>query len=203
MQITTDSTQIDLDTIRNLIESDIRHFLDFYGFVNGVRFDLDVISCVDDTGNWRVFGIDIPILREASHDQKEEILRTYFLQATSQPECAIVMADFREAMRNPPNTGFHCYRAIEAMMQAMKNKEDENDSGAWELLRNNLKITAACLKAVKVHADAPRHGKLYVMTDAQRAYVFGKTRSIILRFLEYLKRGRVSLPESEFPYLRE
>ena len=114
------------------------------------------------------------------------------------------MADFREAMRNPPNTGFHCYRAIEAMMQAMKSEEDQKDSRAWELFRNNnLKITPACLKAIKVHADPPRRGKLYVMTDAQRAYVFVKTQSIIIRFLEYLKRGRMSLPEPEFPYLEE
>jgi len=88
-------------------------------------------------------------------------------------------------------------------MQAMKSEEDQEDSRAWELFRNNFKITPACLKAIKVHADPPRRGKLYVMTDAQRPYVFVKTQSIIIRFLEYLKRGRMSLPEPEFPYLEE
>ena len=202
VQIIFGDSQPDILTIKNLVEGDIRQFVDYYGFFHGVRFDVDMISAVDDAGNWHVFGIDIPVLKEALQGCQDELLKKYFSCAIGKPECSVIMADFREAMRNPPNTGFHCYRAIETMMQTMKEISTEDNNRAWGKFRSNLNIDRNCLDAIKNHADPPRHGKLHAMTDSQRAYVFKKTQVIVLRFFEYLIRDERPLPEAEFPILQ-
>jgi hypothetical protein len=202
IQLTVDDSHPDLETLRNIVELDVRGFVDFYGFLHGVRFDVDMVSVVDDTGNWRVFGIEIPILRANLRGKEDEILKKYLSVAVGRPECKIVMADFREAMRNPPNTGYHCYRAIEAMMQTMKELPTEKNDQTWEKFRNNLNVDRTCLDAIKRHADAPRHGKLHAMTDSDRAYCFERMQVIVLRFLEYLSRDGKPLPDSEFPLVQ-
>jgi hypothetical protein len=56
-------------------------------------------------------------------------------------------------------TGFHCYRAIDAMMQSMKDIENDKDEAAWTRLRDRLRVKRTPIDVVKAHADLPRHGK--------------------------------------------
>jgi hypothetical protein len=114
----------------------------------------------------------------------------------------IALSDFTNAMRFPIGTGFHCYRAIEAMMQSMKENEKDDDGVAWLRLRANLRIDRAAVDAVKTHADMPRHGKPSGMTDADRVKVFKISDEIIRRFLAYIVSGRRPLPTEQFAVLQ-
>jgi hypothetical protein len=106
-------------------------------------------------------------------------------------------------MRVPTDTGFFCYRAVEAMMQSMKANEDESDKTAWPKLREALRIDRSVIDFIKGHADCPRHGRPYDLTDAERGTILKVADDIIRRYLEYLKRGKVALPEAEFPMLTD
>jgi hypothetical protein len=115
---------------------------------------------------------------------------------------ALILQDFREAIQIARGTGFFCYRAIEAMMQSMKAADSENEGSlSWPRLREVLRIDRSAIDYVKEHADFPRHGRPSDVTDAQRAKIFTITDEIVRRYLQYLRRGKTTLPEAEFPLL--
>jgi hypothetical protein len=193
----------DVITLKNLVEGDIRTLTDYIGYRSGISFDVDMISAICDDGRSVVFGIAIPVLQESRANQMPSIEIQRFTPYLDDIPAHMVLADFREAMRNPIGTGFFCYRAIEAMMQSMKaNPTEKDDNPAWAELRRRLQIDESAIYAVKAHADYPRHGKVSAMSDADRTMVFRLTKQIISRYLEYLERGKTALPNSEFPCLR-
>lgn len=196
--------EMDIFTLRNLIKDNIRVVTDLVGYTCGISFDVDVISVVDKNDDSKLFfGIGIPVLMERRQDHQKRALEADVLQIVASDVYAqIVLADFREAMKNPAGTGFFCFRAVEAMMQSMKIEEREKEERVWERLRENLRLDLSALKYLKGHADFPRHGKPTQITDAERAHVFEITDEIVRRYLENLRRGRVPLAEDEFPLLR-
>jgi hypothetical protein len=192
----------DVSTLRNTAANCIRMITDLVGYKQGYCFDVEVVSAIcRDTSDWSVFGIEIPVLAARRVGQVGGI-DGGLLKATAQSAAAqIVLAEFREAMRVPVGTGFHCYRAIEAMMQSMKADREDADGPAWEQLRERLRIDRSAIDEVKKHADLPRHGKPSSMSDPERAKVFGLTDEIIERFLVYLVNGKTALAEPDFPVL--
>ncbi len=198
-----ESGQVDVSTLRNIVENDMRTVTDLIGYVDGISFDIDTISALSDEGPSVIFGIEIPVLRETRQPQTATI-ETDLLKAVSEEIPArLVLADFREAMRNPVGTGFFCYRAIETMMQSMKARPDDKDGPAWDMLRSRLQLTRPAIDAIKGHADYPRHGKVSLIGDADRATVFRLTDQIVKRYLAYLQRGKLPLTSSEFPPLSD
>lgn len=87
------------------------------------------------------------------------------------------------------------------MMQSMKEKENEKDDEAWTKMRDRLRVKRAPIDVVKEHADLPRHGKLSMITDAERVRVFTITDEIVRRFLAYLKNGKQALPADAYKEL--
>jgi hypothetical protein len=190
----------EIHTLKNLIEGDIRKVTDYIGYLNGISFDVDMISATCDDERTESFSIAIPVLRNSR--EKGNILEMdKFLPILHDLPAQIVLADFREAMRNPVGTGFFCYRAIEAMMQSMKATATDNDGPAWERLRQHLQVDRSAIDAIKDHADYPRHGKIFAIRDADRQIVFRLTDEIIRRYFEYLRRERAPLSDSDFHLL--
>jgi hypothetical protein len=193
-----ESGQTDVLTLRNIVENDLRAITDLVGYHEGSSFDIDMVSAVSDEGPAVIFGNQIPILQQTRQARTGEL--TEELKVVCEETSArLVLADFREAMRDPVGTGFFCYRAIEAMMQTMKAHPDDKDAPAWDLLRTRLQLDRSTLDTIKPHADYPRHGKPSSITDADRAKVFLITDEIVRRYLTYLRGGKVALKSSDFP----
>jgi len=114
----------------------------------------------------------------------------------------IALANFRESMRNPAETGFFCFRAIEAIMQSMKTNPNEKDEKAWTRLRDVLRVDWGFIKEIKKHADHVRHGKPSAISDSERAKVYDYTDRIIDRYLRYIVSGRAGLSPAEFEVLK-
>jgi hypothetical protein len=192
---------VDLLSLRNAVVQHIRTVTDLLGYLQGCCFDVEVISAVcKETNDMEVFGIDIPVLAQKRKDRELGKLEKSLLNAVGGNVTAqMVLADFREAMRMPINTGFYCYRAIEAMMQSMKSAPSDLDSPAWQLLRDRLRVNRSAIDQVKQHADFPRHGKVSEISDAERAKVFNITDEIIERYLQYVERECKPLRQEEFP----
>ena len=192
-------------TLRNLLVAEIRSVVDVIGYLNGMSFEIDMISAKrNDTSEKIIFGIGIPILLKRRGEPRSEIEDNLLIAVAQEPHGQMALADFRHAMRVPEGTGFFCYRAIETMMQSMKLDSSENESAiSWPRFRDALHIDLKALAYVKSHADFPRHGKPSSITDEERAKVFEITDEIIKRYLEYLVRGKKPLLKIEFPILTE
>jgi hypothetical protein len=125
-----------------------------------VRYDVDIISAIDlETGDRVVFGINIPVLTARRKNAKagdypppgtlpEDLLQTIM----GEPAAQIVLQEFREAMGFAIGTGFHCYRAIEAMMQSIRTSDSEKETTAWDRLRQHLRLERGAIDFVKEHA---------------------------------------------------
>jgi hypothetical protein len=198
-----ESGQVDVFTLRNIVENDMRTVTDLIGYVDGISFDIDTISTLSDEGPSVIFGIETPVLRETRQPQTATIESDLLKAVSDEIPARLVLADFREAIRNPVGTGFFCYRAIEAMMQSMKARPDDKDDPAWDMLRSRLQLTIPAIYAIKGHADYPRHGKVSSISDADRAKVFRLTDQIVERYLAYLRGGKVPLTSSDFPLLSD
>jgi hypothetical protein len=200
----------DVHTLKNLIETEIRSVVDLIGYLHAVRYDVDIISAVDlEKGDRVVFGINIPVLTERRKDAKAGdypplgSLPGELLQAVaSEPAAQIVLQEFREAMGFAIGTGFHCYRAIEAMMQSIRTSDTEKEATAWDRLRQHLSLDRAAIDFVKDRADLPRHGRPSSILDTDRAMVFKITDEIVRRYLHYLSKGKTPLPAADFPVLQ-
>jgi hypothetical protein len=185
----------DVPTLRNAAAEFIRGVTDLIGYKQGYYFDVEIVAAIHrDTDDWTVFGIEIPILKARREAQQINAIDGALVQAFGESVAAhLVLAEFREAMRVSVGTGLHCYRAIEAMMQSLKTNPGDADGPAWEALRNRLRVDRSAIDEVKQHADFPRHGKPWAMSDADRAKVFGVTDEIIERYLLYLVSGEAAL----------
>jgi len=199
--VIVESGQIDVHTLRNFVENDIRIATDLVGYLIGGSFDVDMISATSNAGSSVVFGIKVPALEVARGAQTTSIESELLNAVAQEIPARLVLADFREAIRNPAGTGFFCYRAVEAVMQSMKAHPDKRDAVASKTLRDRLQIDRAFIAEIKKYADYPRHGKVSSINDADRAKVFRMTDQIIRRYLEFLRRGKIPLSASEFPSL--
>jgi hypothetical protein len=183
----------DLHTLRNLVESNIRFITDTIGYLEGLSFDIDMISAASlDTGDRCIFGTGIPVLqdRRKSSGTLRQLSERFLATVGNDLHAQMVLADFKEAIRVPVGTGFFCYRAVEAMMQSMKVAEKEDEKVLWPRLRERLRVDRNAIMYLKSHADFPRHGQPSAISDEQRTKVFVITDEIIRRFWNTFYAGR-------------
>jgi hypothetical protein len=196
------SGNVEVHRLQNLIELQLRFYTDFVGYKWGGSFDIDMIGAVcRDTGERCVFGVIIPVLNDKRKGDKNEIDSLEFSLLSADVSTRIALANFREAIRMPVETGFYCFRAVETMMQSMKTHPNENDKEAWLKFRSALRVDRSFIDQIKIHADLPRHGKPSAISDAERSLVFLATDTIMDRYLKYVIAGRNGLPETDFDML--
>lgn len=188
-------------TVRNILDAFIRSVLDLIGYYRGISFDVDFISCVNSLGQRWTFGAEVPVLFHKKQSPPSSISDGDFNLFLADPAAMVALSDFREAMRVPMQTGFFCYRAVEAMMQAEKAKPEDKDGPAWESIRAALHLEKSALEFIKGYADWARHGRTGEVSDSDRAKLFVLTDEIIARYLRYIAGGRVPLSAAENPLL--
>jgi hypothetical protein len=147
---------------------------------------------IDSVGNPPVvFGVGISAIENsaARADVKLENIVSTFGDRKGQylQRC---LADLREAIRAPKDTGFFCYRGIESLgqffLQEMKAKDDKV---SWELLRSELAVDRVEIETIKGFVDPIRHGGGGWISDSERANVFTLTWNIFNKFIKYANAG--------------
>jgi hypothetical protein len=195
-----DEGATDMLTLRNLVRGVIGKYVNLIGYLVGRAFDVDMSSVIiPDRSEWRPLDDVIPVLQDTNASRQIDGRLLAAISADIGAE--IALTDYRAAMTAPVATGFHCYRAIEAMMHSMQPDESEEDERGWERLRDHLRVSKPTIMSIRRHALSPRHGKIWSVTDDQRAQIFKITRDVIKRYFEYLMRGREQLPEAGFEVL--
>lgn len=177
-------------TLRNTIEDAVRMLLDVAGYFHGYGYDVEIVQMVHaDSSQKQVFGIDIPTL--AGVCEKAGITYNDIFHAVAQKDGGFLrhaLADVREAIKSPRDTGFFCYRAIESLKNccAVRNGLPPDKDAAWEVFRNSYSIAKQQIMDIKIFADQARHGNhplAQPMGDKERADIFRKAWDIINAYI--------------------
>ena len=192
----------DISTLRNCVEASIRSEMDLIGYLFGGSFDVEMLGARNtQTGASVVFGITIPALSDKREYSGALTIPGELLVAVgASVQTQAALAYFREAVRIPVDTGFFCYRAIEALLRAVVDVQGDVSGANWAAFRSTLRIARDAVMFVKSHSDLPRHGAVSSISDEQRAKVLRITDETIRRHLHWLTHDRSPLSD-EFPVL--
>ena len=177
----------DTATLKNEVEQNVRFLADLIGFTKAYGYDAEITSMVNPSGKLQVFAVGFGSLTEAVGERPlrlEELINV----ANKSPKFKIAIADLREAIRMPRDTGFFAYRAIETIRQEFYNpedKEDERDKKSWERLRESLKIERRDIDYIKKYSDPQRHGAAKGMSWEERLDVMKRAWKIVDEFTVY------------------
>jgi hypothetical protein len=175
-------------TLRNLVDRAVRAIIDAAGYVYGHAYDVDIVQLVrTDNDEKHVFGVNIPALSGICEQEGISVLDVLRLTATEY-FFDHALADLREAIKAPRDTGFFCYRAIESLKNLCTARHDlvAREKAEWDFFRSRYGIEQADLLSIKAFADPIRHGRYVrakLMSDSERAEVFKKTWTIFNKFI--------------------
>lgn len=186
-------------TLKNIVEQDVRKMVDLAGYTLGISLDVTIDTVTMGGEMPFVFGPEIPILFARRQENPLVLSREQQSMLLTAPGFAEALADYREAMRTPLQTGFFCYRAVETLMQTFKGAVDDRDRPAWEALRAALNVDRAGIDVVKQHADWARHGRARGLTDGERAALFTFTEIVLDRYMAFVLDGRRPLERERYP----
>lgn len=192
------SGNFDLLSLRNYVRDAIRTFVDTLNYIHGCEYDIEITTVVElNTGQSVVFNAGIPELFEVQSERPLAFDKVWLLARDSQP-LRNSLANLREAIRQPNDTGFFCFRAIESIRQHFYEPEDrDKDKPSWERLRNSLRIDRSWIDALTQSYEAgnQRHGKYPYMSGENRVSAMLHTWKVVDRFCIYLDNGAVQLAE--------
>jgi len=169
----SEQTIADFYTLKNYIEDAIRLEVDALGYLLGCGYDIEITSMVDSLDNRIVFGVGVPILQKDSTSRVNKF--DIVMQIYQNPKGDYLrrcLADLREAIRSPKDTGFFCYRGIESLRQYfLKESGAKNDGESWIKLRDKLNIDREHIEYIKQYADPVRHGDAIFVSDEDRGKI--------------------------------
>lgn len=201
----------DIVSFMEISKSFVISLVDVLVYYYEIRLDVEIISGIHVRTNQKyVFGNKSDVLNRPSYDKTDlEGISRISTAITKDTALRYVLANFREALRVPLHTVFYCYRAIESMMQSMKEKDipikgsTENDKPYWKKLQTALKVSKETMVSVGNHAIPPRHGKSISMNLEQREKIIVITDKIIKRYIDYLTADKCDLSAADYPILSE
>jgi hypothetical protein len=116
----------DLLSLRNFVVREVSSLTDIIGYMKGYHLSVEIISAVKQgTGFHHVFSVDIPILAERRRENSNSLSMKTLAAVGHSLFAQRALQDFQYAMREPIDTGFYCYRALEAMMQSFRKPEED------------------------------------------------------------------------------
>jgi hypothetical protein len=185
------ATEWDIFDLRNIAKSILHNELAIVGYLKGYAYDVEVRRVLNPARNIDyVFGIDIPCIAERNEKIKlaEEVEK---IRAKTVGDTGIYFhrcfGDLIAAMKTPDDTGFYCYRAIEALRQycIVRYKLDpEKKSDQWSKVREVAGCDEQTLRDIKGAADPVRHGGIVGVTSADREMLFTKTWDVVDGFIK-------------------
>lgn len=186
----SDAKVEDIFTLKNAVMDAVRLEVDIVGYIAGCGFELEITGVLLPEGNTIIFGVEIPLLYcdyESRRNKFNEIEIIGLFKDESADYLRRCLADLRQAIRTPRDTGFFCYRAIETIKTFFCRTYNCNDKLGWEQLRTMLKINRDIIERVKQFADPVRHGDNIIINDEERGQIFQITWDIVERYIDYYK----------------
>lgn len=176
-----------METLKNIVEENIRIVVDAYCFVRSYSYDVEVIKVVcDDLKIDYTFGVqgewNIHKDEQSTNAEFTKILKLF-----DRPEKLFLkdaFADFRRSIKYPGMTASFCFRALETIRkfyfedQADGNSDTRRKNG-WEKLVKKSGLQEDDFTEIKKFALPNRHGEYPVIKYQERERIMNFTRSII------------------------
>jgi hypothetical protein len=176
----------DIFDLRNVVKSVLQNELAVVGYLKGYAYEVEIRRVLNrGRGIDYVFGIDIPCIAERNKaiELEREIAKIrgkiHDIEGVYLHRCFM---DLVSAMKNPDDTGFYCYRAVESLRQHCASKYNvapEKKAEQWEKLRELAKCDEATLREIKATADPVRHGDVVRVTSDDRVRLLTKTWDVV------------------------
>lgn len=182
--------------LRNVVKALLQNELAKVAYLRGYAYDVEVTRVMHrELEIDQVFGIDIPCIanRNASIDLNERIAS--IRQKTVGPEGVLLHRCFNDlvaAMQHPDDTGFYCYRAIEALRHHCRARhaiDPQNKPQQWQKLREVTGIEEATFRFIQNAANPVRHGNVVSVTGQDRVELFTRTWDIVDAYLASLNES--------------
>lgn len=205
----------DLATLKNHVESFVGSVVDAFGYLEGRGYDVEIKSLVGQQDGepwasmpiWTVFGVEIAGLQEAKSERPltfDEIMPLMFntpVQGGSNSNVPVqlrrALADLREAILSPHDTGLYCFRAMESIRQCFVLAEDSDDDHkiSWIRMGDALRIDESWSRDLARVSTQQRHGIGEFMSGAERLAAMQRAWKVIDRFLVYTNGGLIPLSD--------
>jgi len=182
--------------LKNEVQEYISIHLAVLGFVSGYVYNIEITQVIYEERSVGVFPIFIHCIQERNKNIDANNKFISLLSKVNSDKLSSIylsrcFTDLTMAMKNPVDTGFYCYRAIESLREYCKNKHGmgKNKDAPWEKFREIIgyaerKDFDDYIKVVTDFAYPVRHGDTLHITDSNRVEIFMKTWDVVEAFLE-------------------
>jgi hypothetical protein len=194
----------DIFTLRNFVHDFISGHLSVLGFTHGHAYDLEITRVLTpNMSTDYIFGIEMPCIAQ-QQERRAEVLSPEVLGRLTMENHGHYLrrffTDFTLAMKHAIDTGFYCYRALEALRQhcaATTGLEATRDNKAaqWELFRSTSQTSREDFLPITTAAEVVRHGGVENITDEQRQRLLVATWTIAEKYLRHAVQHMAIYPE--------
>ncbi len=183
------SSEWDIFDLRNFVKQHVSDQLAIIGYLKGYAYDVEIKQILnEEKGINYVYGVDIPCIEE--RNQKKPLNECFNqIRILSYSESGVYIRhcfnDLSMAMRQPDDTAFYCFRALESLRQYCRihfNIEKENDQ--WKKLGDLSGTNKDDISFIRGKAFPSRHGDFVRITDEDRRSMFLKTWDVVDAFIE-------------------
>jgi len=192
--VTSERPISDLLSLKNYLTDTISFFVDCIGYDNGCGYVVEIDSCTHNEGNdFTVFGVNIDDLKEEGRwESTLNVIGAYTQGADSQKQqLQRSLEELKRGIKISHDTGFHVYRAIESI------KLSFNDS--WDDMNAALNLNRTYTDELREnHANPQRHGAYTFMSSADRIEILIKAKTIISRFVSYIRNSNQNLSSTDY-----
>jgi hypothetical protein len=161
--------EVNLASLKNTIESTVRILVDVIGYTVACGYDVEIESAYHiSKKEITMFGVQEEIflteedLKRIRDGQPPAILDVDYRKICELSgidlSLRLAMADFRESIRSPDFTAFHCMRAVESLKHSDFIGSKDN-SQKLEQLKIKLKVAKKTLDKISNPGNDQRHGK--------------------------------------------
>lgn len=172
--------------LRNVVKHIVQTNLAMIGYIKGYAYDLEITRVLNSTlGVDYVFGIDIPAIAKP-RESIDLASKLGELRAKTQGENGIFLNrcfnDLVSAMKDADDTGFYCYRAVEALRHhcaVVHNISEMDRKIQWEKFMEVSKVNEEATRKLENSAKSTRHGGVSDVTNADREDLFKTTWDIV------------------------
>lgn len=103
--------------------------------------------------------------------------------AGSVPLFRQALGDLKRSITNSADMGFHCYRAVECLVNFVRETRRITDKkAAIAALEGELKLDSGCIEVLHRLGSKVRHGNVGWISGEERTQAIKIAREIILRF---------------------
>jgi len=193
----------ELETLKNSLEYFTNNFLGACNYNYGTFVKCRIIQGGNNAKQLYSF---LPKNRSLFDNQKSRPFTPQEIAEISLKDLQIARAIGQavDALNHPIDTGFFCYRSLEALRQNFipqgVGDDDEARLKSWKDMGEALKVRLSYIKLIKDNAGVTRHGKVQNVSGSEIQEMIDTTWKIIDRYLVYIRRGKKPL-DSSFNFL--